>query len=92
MALIQLGQRQRQSARYQDYHPKNLRNQQAGRMKHLHSFMIGQVKEAFQAIYLDEICYFLYVYVYIVLFIQETYMVLIMHETIIFRLRKIVDD
>ena len=88
MALIQLGQRQRQSARYQDYHSKNLRNQQAGRMKHLHSFVIGQVKEAFQA----EICYFLYVYVYIVLFIQETYMVLIMHETIIFRLRKIVDD
>ena len=54
--------------------------------------MISQVKGAFQAIYLDEICFFLYVYVYIVLFIQETYMVLIMHETTLFRLRRIVDD
>ena len=60
MALIQLGQRQRQSARHQGYHSKNLRNQQDGHMKkHLHSFMIGQVKGVFQAIYLDKICYFL---------------------------------
>ena len=53
--------------------------------------MIGYFKRTFQTIYLDEICCFLYVYVYMVLFIQEIYMVLIIHETILIRLRKILD-
>ena len=41
--------------------------------KHLHNFMISQFKRTFQTIYLDEVCCFLYLYVYMVLFIQETY-------------------
>ena len=53
MALIQLGQRQHESARYRGYHSKKLRNQQDGRMKkHLHNFMISQFKSTFQTIYL----------------------------------------
>ena len=59
--------------------------------KHLHNFMIGHFKRTFQTIYLDEICCFLYVYVYMVLFIQEIYTVLMIHETILIRLRKILD-
>ena len=52
----------------------NIFGSQDGRMKkHLHNFMISQFKRTFQTIYLDEICCFLYLYVYIVLFIQETY-------------------
>ena len=92
LPLIQLGQRQHQSARYRGYHSKKLRSLQDGRMKkHLHNFIIGQFKRTFQTIYLDEICCFLYAYVYMMLFIQETYMVLIIHETILIRLRKILD-
>ena len=53
--------------------------------KHLHNFMIGQFKRTFQILYLDEICCFLYVYVYMLLFIQETYIVLIIHKTILIR-------
>ena len=56
--------------------------------KHLHNFMIGTFKGTFQTVYLNEICFFLYLYVYVVLFTQETYMVLIMHKTILTRLRK----
>ena len=64
-ALIQLGQRHHQSARYRGYHSKKLRDQQDGRMKkHLRSFMISQFKRTFRTIYLDEICPFWYVYVY----------------------------
>ena len=56
------------------YHSKKSQSQRDGRMKkHLHNFMIRQFKRTFQTIYLDEICCFLYLYVYIVLFIQETY-------------------
>ena len=48
LALIQLGQRQHQSARYQAYHPKKLQSQQDGRMKrHLQNFMMGQFKRTF---------------------------------------------
>ena len=50
--------------------------------------MIGTFKGTFQTVYLNEICFFLYLYVYVVLFTQETYMVLIMHKTILTRLRK----
>ena len=65
MALIQLDQHHHQSARYRGFHSKKLRSQQDGRMKkHLYNFMIGQFKRTFQTIYLDEICCFLYVYVY----------------------------
>ena len=42
--------------------------------------MISQFKRTFQTIYFDEIYCFLYVYVYM-LFIQKTYMVLVIHET-----------
>ena len=42
--------------------------------------MISQFKRTFQTIYFDEICCFLYVYVYM-LFIQKTYMVVVIHET-----------
>ena len=46
--LIQLGQRQHQSARYQGYHSKKLRSQQDGRMKKcLQNFMISQFKRTF---------------------------------------------
>ena len=56
--------------KYRGYHSKRLRSQQDGRMKkHLHNFRIGQFKRNFQTIYLDEICCYLYVYVYMVLFI-----------------------
>ena len=86
LAPIQLGQRQHQSARYRGFHSKKLRSHQDGLMeKHLHNFMIGQFKRTFQILYLDEICCFLYVYVYMLLFIQETYMVLITHKTILIR-------
>ena len=48
-ALIQLGQRHHQSARYRGYHSKKLRDQQDGRMKkHLRSFMISQFKRTFR--------------------------------------------
>ena len=69
-----------------------IENQQNGQMKtRLHKFVISQFKRTFQTIYLDEICCFLYVYVYMVLFIQERYMVLIIHELILIRLRKSLD-
>ena len=59
--------------KYWGYHSKKLRSQRDGRMKkHLHNFMISQFSRTFQTIYLDETCCFLYVYVYTVLFIQET--------------------
>ena len=45
----------------------------------------------FQTICLDEICCFLYVYVNMALFIQEAYTALIIHKTILIRLRKILD-
>ena len=65
----------------------NIFGSQDGRMKkHLHNFMISQFKRTFQTIYLDEICCFLYLYVYI-----RKHMVLIIHETIQTRLRKILD-
>ena len=67
-----------------------IENQQNGQMKtRLHKFVISQFKRTFQTIYLDEICCFLYVYM--VLFIQERYMVLIIHELILIRLRKSLD-
>ena len=69
-----------------------IENQQNGQMKtRLHKFVISQFKRTFQTIYLDEICCFLYVYVYMVLFTQERYMVLIIHELILIRLRKSLD-
>ena len=49
------------------------------------------LKRTFQTICLDEICCFLRVYVSMVLFIQEAYTVLIIHKTILIRLRKILD-
>ena len=36
--------------------------------------MIGKFKKTFETIYLNEICFLVYVYVYLVLYIQETYM------------------
>ena len=42
--------------------------------------MISPFKRTSQTIYFDEICCCLYVYVYM-LFIQKTYMVLVIHET-----------
>ena len=45
--------------------------------------MIGKFKKTFETIYLNEICFLVYVYVYMVLYIQETYMVLIIYETIL---------
>ena len=59
--------------------------------KHLYNFMIGQFKRTFQTIFLDEICCCLHVCVYTVLFIQGAYMVLIIYETKLIRLRKILD-
>ena len=66
MALIQLGQRQHQSARYWGYHSKKLGSYQDGQMeKHLYSFMTGQFQRTFQTVYSDEICCFFYMYMYI---------------------------
>ena len=87
MAFIQLGQRQHQSAKYQGYHLKKLRSQQDGRMKkRFGNFMISQFKRTFQTIYLNEICFL--IYVYMELFIWETYLLLIILKTILIRLEK----
>ena len=50
--------------------------------------MIGQFKRTFQTIYSDEFAVF-YIYMYIWCYLQETYMVLIIHKTILIRLRTI---
>ena len=58
-----------------------------------YNFMIRQFKRTFQALYLDEICYCLYLYVFIygVIYTGNIYMVLIMQETILNRLGKVLD-
>ena len=74
MALILLGQRQHQNARNQGYRSKKLRSQQHGRMKkHLQNFMIGQFKRTFRIIYLDEICFFICICIYGVIFTGNIY-------------------
>ena len=55
--------------------------------------MTGQFKKTFQTIYLDEICYFficICTYIWCYLYKKHN-MVLIMQETMLIRLRKILD-
>ena len=56
--------------------------------------MIGLFKRTFQTIYLDEIHFFLYVCVYIygVIYTGNIYMVLIMRQAMLMRLRKTLDN
>ena len=89
LALIQLGQRQHQSARYLGYRSKKLVSQQDGRMKKTFAqFYDRHIQGDFSNCLFKWNLLFLYLYVYVVLFTQETYMVLIMHKTILTRLRK----
>ena len=54
--------------------------------------MTGQLKRNFQTIYFDEMCFFsMYIYIYGVIYTEKTYMVSIIHKTILMKLGKILD-
>ena len=92
--LVQLGQLQNQSAGYLCYRSKKLRSQQDGRMKkHLHNFLTGQFKSIFKLFITMKIAgFYMYMYVYGVIYTGSICMMLIMQQTMLIRLRKILNS